>query len=855
MDFIIADKNGNEIGILEERQYIDMDIGNSNDFEIQVSQSLYKKYKIGVDYRICVSGEEYGGIIDKIQTVSTDDTVILSGKTWRGLLTQKIIEPPSGEDYRIVSGDANDIINDIICSAFDGIFRCEKKFKIDISNYKFDRYVDALSGIEKMLFEKDARIHIAYNSGEAKGTGFVEIGAVPSHDYSNEIEYSKEGTLSLLSFSYEKYTGGINHLICLGKGDLKDRMVIHLYAQADGSIGNEPFYTGKDERISIYNYSSAESAEELQKKGMNELRKLMSYEYMDMDLNNDTLSALDEKSVDVAIGDKVGGRSGDGEEYLCKRITQKIVQVKDGRESISYKVDGDMFKSASTRTPAEPEDKYQNQINVLNDDVTDLKGDMDLKMDAKDLYDFQTILEMGNAAWEQKGHVLIGRAKLTGEVKPPGSSTWNEVIIIAQNSMAGINGAKFRIMAIDQSNLVNVYYGVATSDSSGQLSLSWSRNVPTNSSGNIWFDCSSAQRLIAFTNVGPNKMTAYLVSGTPTNSSGARVFLWDETKRQSVWGYCDNDFSFKIYAKAILNGYAEMQLAPMSWLAARNSEKVFSGLTGTDTTGLYPILREKTKSGAWIAGTIGEDFYCGYVLDSRTSNGTDGFVEITSKGLLKTSDSVNIVSYGKGYYINNQCAMYSTGNQNLYFQASAENNYKLFLGVRNNSWMFGPNVNVMLTLGQPNYKWGVIYSNSATISTSDRNEKHDIMDLDGEQTRNLILGLKPKSYKLNNGESGRTHYGMIAQDLEELMGKIGMDSMDFAGFIKSPKTASVYDDEGNRISEEIIPGEYTYGLRYEEFIPPIVKVVQEQQKEINLLKEAIRELKNMLNGLLENRSE
>ena len=143
MDFIIADKNGNEIGILEERQYIDMDIGNSNDFEIQVSQSLYKKYKIGVDYRICV------------------------------------IEPPSGEDYRIVSGDANDIINDIICSAFDGIFRCEKKFKIDISNYKFDRYVDALSGIEKMLFEKDARIHIAYNSGEAKGTGFVEVMIIP----------------------------------------------------------------------------------------------------------------------------------------------------------------------------------------------------------------------------------------------------------------------------------------------------------------------------------------------------------------------------------------------------------------------------------------------------------------------------------------------------------------------------------------------------------------------------------------------------------------------------------------------------------------------------------------------------
>ena len=179
--------------------------------------------------------------------------------------------------------------------------------------------------------------------------------------------------------------------------------------------------------------------------------------------------------------------------------------------------------------------------------------------------------------------------------------------------------------------------------------------------------------------------------------------------------------------------------------------------------------------------------------------------------------------------------------QKLYIAASSETNYRLFLGVSDSAWRLSPAVSGQLQLGGANYKWGQIFATSSTISTSDREEKHDINSLE-DSVKDFILGLNPVSYKFNDGTSGRTHFGMIAQDVEELMVHQGISSMDFAGFIKSPKIKTVTDEEGTVIEEKVIENEYLYGLRYEEFIAPIIKTIQLQQKEINALNERINKL-------------
>lgn len=77
---------------------------------------------------------------------------------------------------------------------------------------------------------------------------------------------------------------------------------------------------------------------------------------------------------------------------------------------------------------------------------------------------------------------------------------------------------------------------------------------------------------------------------------------------------------------------------------------------------------------------------------------------------------------------------------------------------------------------------------------------------------------------------------MISQDIEELLENLGMTSLDFAGFIKSPKYKST---ENCNKSNEIIEGEYDYSIRYDEFIAPMIKVIQSQHDEIESLKKRL----------------
>jgi len=118
-------------------------------------------------------------------------------------------------------------------------------------------------------------------------------------------------------------------------------------------------------------------------------------------------------------------------------------------------------------------------------------------------------------------------------------------------------------------------------------------------------------------------------------------------------------------------------------------------------------------------------------------------------------------------------------------------------------------------LGRAGIRWNDAYINNGVTIGSDANEKTEITT--SELGLDFINKINPVSYKWNGRY--RTHYGMVSQEIETLLSDIGKTSMDFAGFIKSPVT----DEDGNET------GEYRYGLRYTEFISPMIKAIQEQQ--------------------------
>lgn len=216
------------------------------------------------------------------------------------------------------------------------------------------------------------------------------------------------------------------------------------------------------------------------------------------------------------------------------------------------------------------------------------------------------------------------------------------------------------------------------------------------------------------------------------------------------------------------------------------------------------------------------------------------------------------------------------------------------IGVRHKAYFssnityFEPDHDNTTVLGGASTRWKQIYATTSSISTSDRLEKKDISYIGHYSSENtymsddtlqdFIRGLLPCIYLRIDGDSGRPHHGLISQDVEELLKKL--DIKDHAGFIKSPKTETVeieeeveeeYVDEADgqtktrtviqkREEQREIPGEYIYGLRYEEFIADIVrfvqiqdvrieeqeKIIQGQQEEIDSLKARLERLEALL---------
>lgn len=310
--------------------YIDMAVGsNENNFEVKVSRQKWDG-RMTFGNVLYIKNTEYGGIIGEVDTNTAEDKISLIGYTWRGLLSKKVIQPPSGQDYMTVSGELNEVIGSLVSGQFGDYFvASQESTGVTVSNYRFERYCTLLYGLEKMLKSVNYRLQIIYMQQEQGQPGYIEIAAVPIEDYSQRIELSQD---SRLNFAFKNIKNGVNHLICLGKGELQDRQVVHLYVQQDETIGTTQYYTGIQEIAETYEDTSSEAIE-LQEKGTEKLQELMNSTSFSMDVESLKIS--------VEIGDIVGGRDYITGMYAAKPVAKKIYRLENGTESLEYELEGD----------------------------------------------------------------------------------------------------------------------------------------------------------------------------------------------------------------------------------------------------------------------------------------------------------------------------------------------------------------------------------------------------------------------------------------------------------------------------------------------------------------------------------
>lgn len=331
MEFIIADVERCELGKMQSTAELDLDLSYEADNKDGVNDGelIVTDQSIDYGYYIFCPGTEYGGRILDLKRKTSSFSKTWYFDTWRRMLGQSIIEPPEGEAYYTVDDmDANLMLKELLLGRFDEIFVVAEKLSGIVVSGKFDRYITLLDGVSKMLNKHGARIKISAVQGGPGEKFFVQIEAVPIEDYSDEIEYSQDSKVNLTIRDKRR---GINHLICLGSGELTERLVRHLYVQEDGSIGDNQYYFGIEERTAIFDYPNAEDENELLESGIKELESLRNYKKMEMSVDD----------LDLDIGDVVAGRDRETGLYLAQRIVNKVLKIKKGKETISYKVKGD----------------------------------------------------------------------------------------------------------------------------------------------------------------------------------------------------------------------------------------------------------------------------------------------------------------------------------------------------------------------------------------------------------------------------------------------------------------------------------------------------------------------------------
>lgn len=328
MEMILTDADRLELSYLDIASYIDIDVGNTNDFEISLSREDVRRYDAKKGCCIFAPGTEFGGIIEDVQSNTEDAEITFTGYTWRGLLKHMVIEPPSGQGYLTVSGDANRVLEKVLNKGTGLLFEVPDSVSgINIPKYQF-RYIPALEGLAAMLEKSKARLDIQAVQGDAGEPFKLLIRAVRIKNYSEDVEYNGDNQIGV---SVRDFGAGINHLICLGKGELADRTVVHLYAQLDGSIGKKQYYKGTNERTAVYDYSSAENAEVLETEGKKRLKELMNYKS----------ATANTSKTDLAIGDIVSARDRDTGVSLSRPVVNKIYTYQNGIETLECKLKGE----------------------------------------------------------------------------------------------------------------------------------------------------------------------------------------------------------------------------------------------------------------------------------------------------------------------------------------------------------------------------------------------------------------------------------------------------------------------------------------------------------------------------------
>lgn len=295
---------------------ITSDVENpTNDFEVMmamptsVDELLYKENEISTI--LYVDGTEFGGIISGYDIDVGAGTITYTGYTWRGLLSLYIIEPPTGQDYRIVTSGTN-LATAISALPIHPIISIQDTALTASRQFQYNRYITVHEGVSNMLRNSNANYRLKFAYDEKSGKVLLSVGSAT--DRTNLIEISQDYDDKVkLSITHDGSTP--RHLICLGEGELKDRRIQHLYADENWNIGTTAISGAYP--VDTYDYSGSN---DLLTDGKKHFREL---------IDQHTKIEVKVDGIDLNLSDIIAARELLTGEYVTAEITKIVWKCTD----------------------------------------------------------------------------------------------------------------------------------------------------------------------------------------------------------------------------------------------------------------------------------------------------------------------------------------------------------------------------------------------------------------------------------------------------------------------------------------------------------------------------------------------
>ena len=311
--------------------------------------------------------------------------------------------------------------------------------------------------------------------------------------------------------------------------------------------------------------------------------------------------------------------------------------------------------------------------------------------------------------------------------------------------------------------------------------------------------------------------------------------ITDHSNSYIAWGYTafGNNFayktSFNTFSQELAsdthftNKYLQDQTTTLSSAFTFNGAATFNSTSAFNSASTFSSNATFNGTTAFSSGTV--------AFSVQPSFASNIFASNTNLNIFNTSTS--------GFQVNAFGTIsHGTGTHLAQYNYAAFGNWSRF----SNS-LFPQSTNYY-TLGTSGAAWSDVHSYDFSTA-SDQALKTDIVD----ETKGVafIKTLRPVTFKWKDtsDETGptnpragvRDHHGFIAQEVETVLGDdAANDALWVNGLSPATERQTATDSDGNEIvlleeSEET----YQQGLRYVEFIGPIVKAIQELAARVETL--------------------